>query len=76
MKTDIDKQIEHTEERLKKLKKRKADMKLKNENETLRKKLSDIENLSVKKLNFTNETGKKYSRNFFLFDDVMNIIKR
>ena len=29
MKTDIDKQIEHTEERLKKLKKRKADMKLK-----------------------------------------------
>lgn len=80
---DIDEQLQRAEERVKQLKKRKADMKLKSENAALRAELQDlksrinaIENLNQLTVNSTDKNGQKFEIKVVKFDDILTILKR
>lgn len=80
---DIDEQLQRAEERVKALKKRKADMKLKNENAALRAELQDlksrinaIEKLRKFNVDFTKNNDEKVTTKVVKFDDVISALKR
>lgn len=80
---DIDEQLQRAEERVKALKKRKADMKLKNENAALRAELQDLKSRinSIEKLrkfnvDFSENNDEKVTTKVVKFDDVISALKR
>lgn len=80
---DIDEQLQRAEERVKALKKRKADMKLKNENSALRAELQDLKSRinSIEKLrkfnvDFSGNNDEKVTTKVVKFDDVISALKR
>lgn len=80
---DIDGQLKRAEERVKALKKRKADMKLKSENEELRNEVNDlksrinaIEKLHRYKVDSVNDSGENETIKVVKFDDVISLFKR
>ncbi|PRO92852.1 hypothetical protein C6Y13_00935 [Lactiplantibacillus pentosus] len=80
---DIDEQLQRAEERVKALKKRKADMKLKNENAALRAELQDLKSRinSIEKLrkfnvDFSGNNDEKVTTKVVKFDDVISALKR
>lgn len=80
---DIDEQLQRAEERVKALKKRKADMKLKNENSALRAELQDLKSRinSIEKLrkfnvDFSENNDEKVTTKVVKFDDVISALKR
>jgi len=81
--TKLDEQLQRAEERVKRLKKRKADMQLKNENATLRAELQDlksrinaIEKLRKFNVDFRNDSEEKVTTKVVRFDDVISLFKR
>lgn len=80
---DIDEQLQRAEERVKQLKKRKADMKLKSENAALRAELQDLKSRinAIEELRqFNVESGgnneEKVTTKVVKFDDILTILKR
>lgn len=80
---DIDEQLQRAEERVKALKKRKADMKLKNENAALRAELQDlksrinaIDKLRKFNVDFSGNNDEKVTTKVVKFDDVISTLKR
>lgn len=80
---DIDEQLQRAEERVKALKKRKADMKLKNENAALRAELQDLKSRinSIEKLRKFNvessgNNDEKVTIKVVKFDDVISALQR
>lgn len=80
---DIDEQLQRAEERVKQLKKRKADMKLKSENAALRAELQDlksrinaIENLRQLNVESSGNNEEKVTTKVVKFDDILTILKR
>lgn len=80
---DIDEQLQRAEERVKALKKRKADMKLKNENAALRAELQDlksrinaIENLRQFNVESSGNNDEKVTIKVVKFDDVISALQR
>ncbi|MCG0786522.1 hypothetical protein IMAU10117_03054 [Lactiplantibacillus plantarum] len=80
---DIDEQLQRAEERVKALKKRKADMQLKNENSALRAELQDLKSRinSIEKLrkfnvDFSENNDEKVTTKVVKFDDVISALKR
>ncbi|MBU7462774.1 hypothetical protein KGI22_16630 [Lactiplantibacillus pentosus] len=80
---DIDEQLQRAEERVKALKKRKADMKLKNENAALRAELQDlksrinaIDKLRKFNVDFSENNDEKVTTKVVKFDDVISALKR
>lgn len=80
---DIDEQLQRAEKRVKQLKKRKADMKLKSENAALRAELQDLKSRinSIEKLrkfnvDFSGNNDEKVTTKVVKFDDVISALKR
>lgn len=80
---DIDEQLQRAEERVKRLKKRKADMQLKNENAALRAELQDlksrinaIDKLRKFNVDFSGNNDEKVTTKVVKFDDVISTLKR
>lgn len=80
---DIDEQLQRAEERVKALKKRKADMKLKSENAALRAELQDLKSRinAIEKLHKFNvessgNNDEKVTIKVVKFDDVISALRR
>ncbi|MFT8707645.1 MAG: hypothetical protein ABF777_10660 [Liquorilactobacillus satsumensis] len=81
--TKLDEQLQRAEERVKRLKKRKADMQLKNENAVLRAELQDlksrinaIDKLRKFNVDFSGNNDEKVTTKVVKFDDVISTLKR
>ncbi|MCC7667962.1 hypothetical protein CRI87_12835 [Liquorilactobacillus satsumensis] len=73
---DIDEQLQRAEERVKALKKRKAEQDLRDELEMLKNKINAIEKLNQLTVNSTDENGQKFKIQVVKFDDILAILKR
>lgn len=73
---DIEEQLQRAEERVKALKKRKAEQDLRDELDTLKAKLKDIGNLKAFNIDVGDEDGQSYNVNVVKFDDIISILKR
>lgn len=80
---DIDEQLQRAEERVKALKKRKANMKLKNENAALRAELQDLKSRinaidKLRKFNVesSGNNDEKVTIKVVKFDDVISALQR
>lgn len=73
---DIEEQLQRAEERVKALKKRKAEQDLRDELEMLKAKLKDIGNLNKLDVNSRNRDGQEIKVKVVKFDDILSILKR